>query len=281
MDRLPSIGRTFYAIAMLGFGALHLGYGDFVTRVVPWWPAAIPGRTLWAYALGVLLVLAGGALLVDRRTVTVAALLGTGFLISFLLLGVPFAADDSPLGGRWTVAAKALALSGGGFLVARASTVAADRGTSRSDGVLQRIWLLGPWFFAGFLVLCGVQHFIHVAFVVTLVPAWIPGALFWTYGAGVALIAGGLGLLVPATARLAGLLSGVMIFSWVFLVHIPRAAGTFPETTGETTAVFEAVAMSGIAWLAAVVSEHRRAEPRAQAIVAARPGTEGNHPAEE
>ena len=60
MEGLPSIGRTLYAIAMLGFGALHLGYGDFVTRVVPWWPAALPGRPLWAYALGVLLVVAGG-----------------------------------------------------------------------------------------------------------------------------------------------------------------------------------------------------------------------------
>ena len=69
---------------------------------------------------------------------------------------------------------------------------------------------------------------------------------------GVALVAGGIGLVVPATARLAGLLSGAMIFSWVFLVHIPRALETFPGTTGETTAVFEAIAMSGIAWLAAV-----------------------------
>jgi uncharacterized membrane protein len=271
MDRLPSIGRTFYAIAMLGFGALHLGYGDFVTRVVPWWPAAIPGRPLWAYALGLLLLVGGAALLADRRTVTVAALLGSGFLISFVLLGVPLAAQDSPLGGRWTVAAKALALSGGGFLVAHASAVAAERGSARSDGFQRRVWLLGPWFFAGFLVLCGVQHFIHVAFVVSLVPAWIPGALFWTYGAGVALIAGGLGLLVPATARLAGVLTGVMIFSWVFLVHIPRAVRTFPETTGETTAVFEAVAMSGIAWLVAALSEHRPAGSPAETLVT-RPG---------
>lgn len=267
MEGLPSIGRTLYAIAMLGFGALHLGYGDFVTRVVPWWPAALPGRPLWAYALGVLLVVAGGALLADRRTVTVATLLGTGFLISFMLLGVPLAAADSPLGGRWTVAAKALALSGGGFLVAHASAIAADPETARSGALLPRVWRLGPWFFAGFLVLCGIQHFIHVAFVASLVPAWIPGALFWTYFAGVALMAGGLGLLVPATARPAGMVSGTMIFSWVFLVHVPRAVGTFPETTGETTAVFEAVAMSGIAWLAAVVSERRSAETRAQALV--------------
>jgi hypothetical protein len=52
-----------------------------------------------------------------------------------------------------------------------------------------------------------------------------------------------------------------MIFSWVFLVHIPRALRTFPETTNEMTAVFEALAMSGIAWLAAAAS----AQPRTAA----------------
>jgi hypothetical protein len=74
----------------------------------------------------------------------------------------------------------------------------------------------------------------------------------------VALIAGGAGMVVPATARLAALLSGSMIFTWVFLVHLPRAARTFPATTNETTALFEALAMSGIAWLAAAASWQRQ-----------------------
>jgi hypothetical protein len=43
-----------------------------------------------------------------------------------------------------------------------------------------------------------------------------------------------------------------MIFSWVFMVHIPLAARTFPRTSNEMTAVFEALAMAGIAWMAAV-----------------------------
>ena len=42
--------------------------------------------------------------------------------------------------------------------------------------------------------------------VATLVPAWIPNPTFWTYFAGVALIAGGIGLVLVATSRLAATL---------------------------------------------------------------------------
>ena len=66
------------------------------------------------------------------------------------------------------------------------------------------------------------------------------GQRFWTYFAGVALIAGGLGLVVRPTARLAAGLSALMIFSWVFLVHIPRALAG-PNHANETAGVFEAL----------------------------------------
>ncbi|MFL6260141.1 MAG: hypothetical protein ACJ76Y_10560 [Thermoanaerobaculia bacterium] len=52
-------------------------------------------------------------------------------------------------------------------------------------------------------------------------PAWIPGARYWVYLTGVALIAGEVGILVPRTARLAATLVGIMIFLWVLLLHIP------------------------------------------------------------
>jgi uncharacterized membrane protein len=207
-------------------------------------------------------MLSGGTLLLDRRTVTTSMWLASGLLLSFVCLGVPLVAKDSILGGAGTVAGKALALCGGALLVAHASSMMVDphpRGSVWSDARVKRTWSLGPWFLAGFLVQSGIQHFLYIDFVASLVPAWIPGARFWSYFAGVALIAGGLGMLVPATRRLAALLSGSMIFSWVFLVHIPRAAGTFPDTTNETTAVFEALAMSGIAWLVAAVSWQRQA----------------------
>jgi uncharacterized membrane protein YphA (DoxX/SURF4 family) len=83
------------------------------------------------------------------------------------------------------------------------------------------------------------------------VPAWIPpGQRFWTYFTGVALIAGGVGLLLPRTVRAAAFLSGVMVFLWVLLLHIPRAMSEANQAN-ELAGVFEALAISGVAFLIA------------------------------
>ncbi|MPY90957.1 MAG: hypothetical protein GEU99_23980 [Luteitalea sp.] len=254
MDRIATLGRAFFAVAIVAFGVQHVVHADFVTRVVPWWPDWIPGRRLWAGAVGAVLIGAGVAILMGKRTRVVAMLLGSIILLSFLFLAVPLAVTDSPLGGLWTWAGKALALSGGAFLVARSAITAAEPAAGGLVGLTPRfesLWSVGSWFFGAFLTLCGVQHFIHAGFVQSLVPSWIPGAAFWTYFAGVALIAGGIGVVIRKTAWLAGLLSGLMIFLWVVLLHIPRAAAAATQSTNETTAVFEALAMSGIAFLIA------------------------------
>jgi uncharacterized membrane protein len=236
-------GRLFFAIAIVAFGVQHLVHGAFVTRVVPWWPAWMPAHPLWAGAVGLALIGAGAAILANRRTAAVASVLGAALLLSFLCLGLPMAAADAPLGGAWTRAGKALALAGGAFLVAQTT------GGTTAAG-LARLWPLGPWCFGAFLALCGIQHFVHARFVQTLVPAWIPGALIWTWFTGVALLAAGVGVVLPRTARLAGLLTGLMIATWVVVLHVPRALADLQDTN-ETTAVFEALAMSGIGFLVA------------------------------
>ena len=55
---------------------------------------------------------------------------------------------------------------------------------------LDKITKLGRYFLALPMVVFGIQHFLYAEFIVNLVPAWIPGGLFWTYFAGVALFAG-------------------------------------------------------------------------------------------
>jgi uncharacterized membrane protein len=131
----------------------------------------------------------------------------------------------------WTNPAKLLALAGGALLAA--------------GGSLRLAILPGV-----FLLICGIQHFVYAGFVDTLVPAWIPpGARFWTYFSAVALIAGGAGMLLSKTRRSAALLSGVMIFLWVPMLHLPRAVGM--RNADELAGVFEALAIAGVCWLAA------------------------------
>ena len=95
-----------------------------------------------------------------------------------------------------------------------------------------------------------MQHFVYHDFVAQLVPSWIPGPMLWTYFTGAALIAGGVGMLVAPTARLAATMSGVMILLWVPMVHVPRALAG-PDHASETAGVFEALAVSGVAFMVA------------------------------
>src|SRR5262249_50754310 len=152
----------------------------------------------------------------------------------------------------WTYAGKALALSGGAFAVGGSVLATGKRfgDSSQSVNSNARLILIGRICLGLFMILCGIEHFLFAEFVATLVPAWIPGHLFWTYFAGVALIAGGLGIILPMTARLAALLSGLMVFLWFVLLHIPRAVSAGHDRN-EWIAVFEALAVSGIAFVLA------------------------------
>ncbi len=97
-----------------------------------------------------------------------------------------------------------------------------------------------------FFVDCGVAHFQYADFVQSLIPTFIPFPLFFTYFAGVCLILGGAGLLIPQTQKLAALLSGIQIAGWFILLHVPRALSIGGD---EWIGVGESLAVSGICFM--------------------------------
>jgi len=52
MPRLDAIGCVFFALAIAGFGLMHLVRLDFVTRLVPTPQAPVPGRAAMAGTIG-------------------------------------------------------------------------------------------------------------------------------------------------------------------------------------------------------------------------------------
>jgi uncharacterized membrane protein len=241
MNLALEAGRIFYAVGIIAFGVQHIAYGAFVTRVVPKLPAAVPAQSALAYLIGAILIVCGAAIALRIRMRGAALTLAALLALSVATLYLPSLAMNPYQGGFITNTFKAIALCGGALVILQMT----NGRTARRSAPLGRV------LFASFLIVAGVQHFLYTQFVATLVPAWIPPRQsFWTYIAGVALIAGGVGIIFPLTTRVAATLVGIMILLWVPLLHIPRAL-TDLHNSNETTAVFEALAMSGIAFMIA------------------------------
>ncbi|HXA18729.1 MAG TPA: hypothetical protein VN380_17170 [Thermoanaerobaculia bacterium] len=245
---MPSLllrtGRLLFALSVVASGIYQLVTGLYV-NLVPVNPVRLPPA--WQpYLFGVLFILIGVGLLV-RRTVSAAAIaLGVLLLVLFFGFVLPPALAHASTGYVWVDPLMILALISGVSL----AVVPRDGSPGSSlDHVFEKTSRFVPLALGAFLAYCGVTHFPYAKYVASLIPPWIPAHMFWTYFAAIALIAGGVGVLVPRTVRLAATLSGIMLFSWVFLVHIPLAIST--HTVGEVSRGFQALQDSAVAFMLA------------------------------
>ena len=251
MTKLIPAGRILFALSMIGLGLEHFCFQAFVTGRAPPWPESLPGETVWAYVTGFVIVAAAGLILTARRGRLAAIVLGALILFWAVLRHIPVVIASDVLSPDWTRAVKALAFFGGALAVAATFPKwKSARGTAFSR-FLDRdaaFILIGTICLAVFMVNNGIQHFIYTEFVASLIPSWFPGdPVFWTYFSAIALFAGAAGMLYRRTACAAALLTGIMVFAWVWIVHVPR---TFASVS-DNIAVFEAPAIAGIAFVLA------------------------------
>jgi len=229
MDKLLFLGRYCFAIAFAAFGMQHFIYAKYAAGLGPPW---IPGSPLRACFMGIALLIASIRIAANAKTRVTAMLLGFLLFLYFLLLYAPRFAANVHNPGPWTSGAEILALCGAAWVLA---------------GIPAR---LGRYLFALTLTVFGVQHLLYAQFVATVVPSWIPGRLFWAYAVGIAFIATTLSIITSIKARLAATLLGIMFFTWVFILHLPRVVSA-PHNGNEWTSAFVALAMCGGAWIVA------------------------------
>jgi uncharacterized membrane protein len=91
------------------------------------------------------------------------------------------------------------------------------------------------WVLTVFMVAAGVNHFVSPADYVAIMPAALPAPLALVYVSGVAEVLGGLGLILPATRRLAawGL---VILFVAIFPANVNMAVNQLPLGSGRPPA---------------------------------------------
>ncbi|MGH2563434.1 MAG: hypothetical protein ACRDE5_02905 [Ginsengibacter sp.] len=262
MENLIKAGRIFYGIGIAGIGVQQFIYSDFRPVILPQWPSWIPWLTVWAYLAGAALVIAGVIIIFSKNARLTSLILGIAFLLFFFAFHVTYQLFVSPYDfhiGSWTDALKELAFSGGAFVLA-ASYPEDKLQTVKSSSVnfLNNFIPFGIIFFSIMMIVFGCDHFIYTQFVATLVPGWIPGHVFWTYFAGVALTGAGVCIMFKFKLKLVGLLLGIMLFIWFVILHIPRAvADPYIDKGNEVTSVFEALAFSGIAFLIACMPKRK------------------------
>ena len=245
MNLLTLAGRKFYGTCIIGLGIQQLIYASFLPVILPAWPDWFPGMSLWAYFFGVILIAVGGAVLFEKEVKKIALITGGVFLSMVIFCHVPHLLFFNPYSnylGTWTHAFKLFALAGGAFALAGSYENAETQ--SGPTKLLERLIPLGRVFFSVTMIVFGIDHFLYVEMVASLVPEWIPGHLFWTYFAAIALIGSGLAIIFRIKLKLVGILLGTMIFFWFILLHIPRAIADPVGSMGnEVTSAFQALGL--------------------------------------
>src|SRR5689334_5888587 len=242
MKKLIRPGQIIFATGIIALGVLQFFAKDFIVGRPPAveWASHIPGKQAWAFVSGVLLIIGGLSIIFSKRNAsTISFFIGIFiFIFSFLCRHLPHlfsvaAAQDV----IWQINAyKTLALCGGAFIIAASFRTPMNAMQMTLSCVLLAL----------FFIISGCAHFKFADFIInSFIPAYIPFHAFWTYLCGIALIAGGIGLLIKQTRKWAALLAGVMILLWFFLLHIPRASYA-PGDYGEWMGVCESFTFSGI-----------------------------------
>lgn len=115
---------------------------------------------------------------------------------------------------------------------------------------LEKIVALRHVCFAIPLAVFGALHLFGPQFIVRLVPRYMPWRPFWVYFIGCALIAASLSIATKIAVRWSGLLFGIMMFSFVAMIHFPGALAR-PHDRIIWTIVFREMSFGGAGWILA------------------------------
>ncbi len=247
MTRSYRAPLIFFAIGMIGLGAVAIIYGDFAEL---WQPAAAwtAGRTGLAYLSGIVMLLGGIALLAERTAAIAVRVLLACFVVGFLLqLAVIVKAPLVEV--NWESAGELGVLTSGCWILfATRSGLGAWPVFSFATGTngirIARI------LFGLSLLPIGLSHFAYLAVTVGLVPTWLPFRSGWAYLTGAAHIAAGLGVLFGVVPRLAAAMEAAMLAVFTLLVWLPRLIAT-PTVRDLWTEFFISWAIATCAWLIA------------------------------
>ena len=226
---------------------LALVYGDFALvwqPVAPWFP----GRTLLAYAAGLIMLLCGVGL-VFRATAAWSIRVLFPYLIVWALLKVPALVVAPQIEGVWLGFGElAMLLAGGWVLFAHLGGVPED--SPFAFAASGRGIQIAKYLFAVWVIPVGLSHFFYVQPTIDLIPSWIPGRMFFAYLTGAGHIAAGLGVLFSVVPGVALVAEAIMLTVITLVVWLP-AVFAHPTVRMPWTAFWISWAITSAVWVLA------------------------------
>jgi uncharacterized membrane protein len=247
IEALVLPGRVLFSFAIVALGVEtilcmrvaqeSLGPGYSAVPVLPWLPA-IP----WLAAVSGVIWVACGVGLLTRRWLRISAMALGGLLVACTLVIVlpKYIAAPGDMGLR-TVVLEPLALAAFALLLP-------------GEGAMP-VWVTrtSRWVIALAFIVFGVDHFLALVFIGSLLPDWIPWHVFWVAFFGVIFIAGGLSIGLRLLERWGAAGVGLMFGIWVIALHLPRTLGFYSipgalHDPDEWSSLFIAVGLWGGSW---------------------------------
>ena len=117
-----------------------------------------------------------------------------------------------------------------------------------------KVLVLGPVFEAVALAIFAAEHFLMARELSGIVPRWLPGALFWTYFFGVALLAAAISFIAWVCVKWSGALLALFFLIIVVTVDLPNLPKNIHErlfwtlTARETCFAGGAMVLAGSMW---------------------------------
>jgi uncharacterized membrane protein YphA (DoxX/SURF4 family) len=213
-----------------------------VRYIVPWFPDS------WflAYLLGIALLVAGLGIATNNRARLYAFLLGFLCLLCALIVWLPKNVVH-PLAGPRTLLFETLAFSGSALTLT--GVLPAEKWfRGRWESIINGLIKCGPSLFAVSLLIFGLDHFLFLDNVASLVPTWLPGSgVAWAIVTGLVFIFAGVNIATGWMSRWGSLALATMFLLWFFVLHLPgsvRASlSPIPETPNRWSSAFIALGM--------------------------------------
>ena len=148
------------------------------------------------------------------------------------------------------------AMIGAGVVVLAAGFVLVRPRFQAACGV-DKVLVLAPIFEAAPLAVFAAEHFTTARDLMSIVPKWLPGALFWTYFVGAALVAAAVSFITWRLVRWSAALLAVLFLVFVITLDLPNIPAAAHDrffwilTVRETSFAGGAMVLAGSMWSSA------------------------------